>query len=399
MCIRLVLLALLAAAPLCAQRPGDVPRRPRLAVDADTNSAAAYFRLGNQQLGNAPAVAADAFYWAAQLDPASGDALYGRHVALLMTNQRRLVRYSEGDVGTLRSPEVQRIDSLYYRALLRDPFLQRRYDRDLIRQYVLAVMTNPHGGAEERSLATFYTDAIMRELPPMMRGRVMGSEGRLAQALEAYDDALRVSGRRNRVPARVIRHERGRLYALAGNDSMALVELGLALDAAVQEDEGEHLVWFYESKAMLEHSRGMVHERRGDRTAAREAYARALTEDLSYHPAHLRLGIMAMAEGDTVTALAELGLAAQTGSTDVPARQAYGTLLAALHRLPEAEAELLAVTQLAPYYADAWFLLGMVRDWRGEGDAHGAYRAFLDRAPRNHSRRAQAEQILGVPSP
>jgi tetratricopeptide (TPR) repeat protein len=309
------------------------------------------------------------------------------------------VRYSDGDLATLRRGDVRQIDSLYYRALLRDPFLQRRFDRDLIRRYVLTVMTNPHGGAEQRSLANFYTDAVMGELSPMLRARVMGSEGRLAQALDAYADALRVSGRRNRVPARVIRHERGRLFALAGNDSMALVELGHALDAAVEQDQGDELVWFYESKAMLEHSRGMVHERRGDKAAAREAYARALTEDLSYYPAHLRLGIMAMAEGDTATALAELGLAAQTGSTDVPTRQAYGTLLAALRRLPEAEAELLAVTELAPYYSDAWFLLGMVRDWRGEGDAPGAYRTFLARAPRGHPRRAQAEQAVGTAAP
>jgi tetratricopeptide (TPR) repeat protein len=228
----------------------------------------------------------------------------------------------------------------------------------------------------------------------------MAGEGRLAQALDAFDEALRQSRHRRSAPVRFIRHERGRMFALAGNDSMALVELGHALDAAVDEDEGDDLVWFYESKAVLEHSRGMVHERGGNRAAAREAYARALLEDLSYHPAHLRLGVLAMAEGDTATALAELGLAAETGRTDAPTRLAYGTLLAALRRLPEAEAELLAVTEMAPYYAEAWFLLAMVRDWRGKGeDAMGAYHAFLQRARRDDPRRAQVEQLVAVPTP
>lgn len=396
----LFLLLLLAAVPAPAQRREAVPRRPRLPMDADSNAAAAYFRLGQDLLERQPALAADAFYWAAQIDPRRADALYGRYAALLMSEPRRLVLYNQGDARTRRHPEVVRMDSLYYRALRMDPFLQPQFDRELIRLYVLTLLSRPGDDATQRSLAQFYTANIMRGLPPMMRGRVLAGEGKLPLALREYDEALRERRGRGSESLRVIRHERGRLFALAGNDSMALVELGHAVQAGEEEEAGDELVWFYENKAVLEHSRGIVHERRGDRAAAREAYARALTEDLSYHPAHLRLGALALMDGDTATAVAELGLAAETGGGEPAVRYAYGTLLAALRRLPEAEAELTAVTESAPYFADAWFLLGLVRDWRGEGaGSAAAYRAFLQRARRDDPRRAQVEPIVAAPSP
>jgi tetratricopeptide (TPR) repeat protein len=398
--LRILLLAFvfLAAAPADAQRREQAPRRPRLPVDADSNSGRAYFRLGQDLLERQPGVAADAFWWAAQIDPRWADPLYGQHAALLMSEPRRLVLYNQGDRRTRRRPEVLRIDSLYYRALRMDPFLQPQFDRELIRLYVMTLLSSPVDDAVQRSLAQFYTANIMRDLPPLMRGRVLAGEGKLPLALREYDEALRARRGRDAASLRLIRHERGRLFALAGNDSMALVELGHAVDAGEEQEQGEELVWFYENKAVLEHSRGMMHERRGDPAAAREAYARALTEDLSYHPAHLRMGALALAEGDTATAVAELGLAAETGRDEPGARFAYAAMLAGLRRLPEAEAELAAVTEMAPYFADAWFLLGLVRDWR-RTDSAGAYRTFLERARRDDPRRAQVEQVVTALAP
>ncbi|HST57679.1 MAG TPA: hypothetical protein VLK84_03255 [Longimicrobium sp.] len=389
------LLLLLAAAPAHAQRD-DAPRRPRLPMDADSNAAQSYYRLGQQLMEREPRQAADAFYWAAQLDPAWADPLYARYAALLMSDTRRLVLYTEGDRRTRARPEVLRMDSLYLRALRMDPFVQRRFDRELIRLYVMSVMSDPSDDASQRSMANFYTEGVMRDLPPVMRGRVMAGEGRLAQALQAYDEALRQGRGRYSESLRVIRQERGRMFALAGNDSMALVEFGHALAAGQEAEEAGGLVFLYDSKAVLEHSRGMVLERRGDRAAAREAYARALTEDLSYHPAHQRMGALALMEGDTATALAELRLAAETGRDEPGARLAHAALLAATRQLPEAEAELLAVTALAPYYADPWYILGLVRDWRGEGDSLAPYRAFLARARRDDPRRARVEGMVAT---
>jgi hypothetical protein len=91
-----MLATLLAAAPVHAQRGADAPRRPRLPVEADTNDARAYFQLGQEMLERRPAQAAEAFYWASQIDPAWADPVYGRYAALLMSNPRRLVRYADG---------------------------------------------------------------------------------------------------------------------------------------------------------------------------------------------------------------------------------------------------------------------------------------------------------------
>jgi tetratricopeptide (TPR) repeat protein len=387
-----VLFVLLAAAPLASQR-SDVPRRPRLPAAADTNDARAYLRLGEELLLRRPRDAADAFYWASQIEPGWADPLYARHVALLMSEPRRLVLYYQGDRQTRRSAVVQSIDSLYYRALRIDPFLQRRFDRELIRTWLITWMSQGSHDVDV-PLVAFYSEQIMRDLPALARARVLAGEGRLAQALQAFDQALRERNRRWSEPLRVIRHERARMFARAGNDSMALVELRHAVDAGVEEEQGDELVFFYQSKAVLEHSMGRVHEHAGDVDAAREAYARALMEDLAYYPAHVRMGVLAMASGDTATAVQELALAAEAGHDDASVRLVYATLLASLRRLPEAEAELVAATELAPYYAEPWFLLGMVRDWRQADNAGDAYRAFLARARADDPRRPQVEPLV-----
>jgi len=45
------------------------PKRPKLDAGRDTNSAGAYHQHGMLHLAKRPQVAADAFYWAARLDP------------------------------------------------------------------------------------------------------------------------------------------------------------------------------------------------------------------------------------------------------------------------------------------------------------------------------------------
>ncbi len=389
-------LAATLAAPLHAQRAGDVPRRPRLTAAADTNDARAYYRFGQDNLERRPDDAAAAFYWASQIDPGWADPLYGRHVALLMSNPRRLILYQAGDRRTRLSPEALRIDSLYFRALRLDPFVQRPFERELVRMWVMTALTQYNPNAD-LSLAAFYTENILQDLPPLLRGRVLAGEGRLPQALRAYDEALNEGRARRSETRRHIRHERGRMFALAGNDSAALAELQLAIDAGVEE-EREELVRFYDSKATLEYSRGRVLERTGDLAAAREAYGRALVEDLSYHPAHMRMAALALAEADTATAVQELALAAEAGADDAVARLSYAVILTTQRRLDEAEAQLLAAIEVAPHFADPWYVLGLVRDWRSSDRALEAYRGFLHRARRDDPRRQAVEQVVGAPS-
>ena len=394
--MRIILLLLTAAAlaaPLHAQRAGEAPRRPALAAEADTNDARAYYRLGRELLlAGRDADAARAFYWAAQIEPGWADPLYARYVALLMSQPRRLAQYLAGEPRTLADPEVMRIDSLYLRALRMDPFVQRPFERELAAVSLRAMLAE-YGGMS-RHAADDAAAQMLRHMPPLLRGRVLAGEGQLVEALRAYDEALRDRRGRHAESRRHVRHERARMFALVGNDSAALDELRQAIEAAV-EGERDEVIRPYDSKAILEHSRGLLHERLGDPAAARQAYAAAAMEDLGYHPAHVRLGLLAIAEGDTAAALSEMDLAARAAGAEPSVLYTYGALLGQLARLDEAAAQLARAAELAPFYADPWFALGVVRD--GQGDlaaARQAYREFLARASRGHRRRAAAEKRL-----
>jgi tetratricopeptide (TPR) repeat protein len=389
--ILLLALAVLAAAPAGAQARVDAPPpRPALA-DADSNDAGAYFRLGQQLLETEPGKAADAFWWASQIDPAWADPLYGLFAARLLREPSLLASYLEYDPRTGAVPGVLAVNRIYVRAVRMDPFLRPQFDREILERYAVAVALGPGVRPRTPSSADFYLERQLERMHPVMRGRVLAGEGRLVEALEVFDDALRRGRRANPGVQRYIRHWRARLFAQAGNDSMALAELRSAIEAG-EEAEREDLR-FYESKAVLAYSEGLLHERRGDLAAAREAYARALVEDLSYYAAHARLGALALAAGDSAGALMEAGMAAEVAPDDAATRLAHATMLARMGHFAEAEAEALAATKLAPYYADAWLLLGLARDALG-GDAVEAYRAFVDRARQGDPRRARAERVL-----
>ncbi|MFI5281212.1 MAG: hypothetical protein ACHQU1_12015, partial [Gemmatimonadales bacterium] len=87
------------AVPLGAQQ--RAPRRPRLSGDADTNDAVSYAQLGTERLERNPGVAADAFWWAARLDPLSAQVWYGQYQARLARDPSRYVRYVLREERTL----------------------------------------------------------------------------------------------------------------------------------------------------------------------------------------------------------------------------------------------------------------------------------------------------------
>jgi tetratricopeptide (TPR) repeat protein len=387
--LALTLAAVAAAVPLEAQRRPAVPRRPALGAAADSNDARAYLQFAAQNIATRPAEAADAFYWAYQLDPTSADALYGRYAALLLSSPRRLVDYTNGERRTMRSPEMQAIDSLYFRALTMDPFFYRKYEMNVFRMYLLQLVRDDTQGFVADAAIEAEIDRIMSRAGPWLKATEAYAYGRFPEALDFYNQAL------PRVRAKsLVRAERGRLYAHVGNNPLALVEFGHALTEMRREDE-RNLVFLYESKALMEHGIAMLHERMGNRDAAREAYGRALTEDLAFYPAHVRLGMLALAAGDTATAVSEMDLAAQAAGADPSVHYTYGAMLAQLGRLDEAVVQLTRASELAPFYADPWFALGVVRDGQGNVDeARKAYQRFLDGAARGHRRRATAEQRL-----
>ena len=303
-------LAAVSAAPLEAQRRGAVPPRPALAA-ADTNDARAYLQFATQNIANRSSDAANAFYWAYQLDPTSAEALYGRYAALLVSNPRRLVNYWDGDRRTVRSPEVMAMDSLYFRALTMDPFLYRRFEMQLLRAYLRQVVREDGDGAMlPEALIEREVNSFLHDAGPWWHAIEAYGQGRFKEALGFYNDALSRARTKSRVRA-----ERARLFAHVGNHQSALTEFGLALTEMRREDERD-LVFLYESKALTEHGIAVLHERMGNLDAAREAYGRALTEDLAFYPAHVRLGLLALAAGDTMTAVGEMDLAAQAAGAD-----------------------------------------------------------------------------------
>jgi Tfp pilus assembly protein PilF len=166
-----------------------------------------------------------------------------------------------------------------------------------------------------------------------------------------------------------------------------------ALEELRREDERD-VVYLYESKALMEHGIGLLNERLGNLPAAREAYGRALTEELTYYPAHVRMATLALTEGDTAAAVAEFDLAAQA-SSEPSVLYAYGAMLTQIGRFDDAAAQFERAIQAAPYYAEPYFGLGMVRDAQGNtAGAVEAFRGFLARARQNHTRREHASQRI-----
>jgi tetratricopeptide (TPR) repeat protein len=386
--------------PLAAQ--DKLPKRPRLAELADTNDPVAYYDHGMAVLERDPRQAADAFYWATRLNPGWAEALYARRVAGFMDDERLLIRYLNGDWSAISSRGAQRLDSLEYRAQMINPFFLRDLERPFFAKWVRALindMQRKSGGrpiSESESVELdYYIEGIMRTGTSFRsRARLAAGQRRFEEALNLYQRALSESRDK---PG--IRWERARiLYGMGGYDS-ALVELEAAITELRERDAGRTRMW-YQSKEFFEHAAAMIHEQRGDAAAAREAYGRALLEHLSYYPAHLRLGMLALARGDTAVARSELDLAAQVAPDEAIVRVTYGALLAQLGRIEDAEPHLRRAAELEPYYALPQYLLGRVAEMRQQREAATtAYRAFLSLAARRDARRAEVTQLLAELGP
>jgi tetratricopeptide (TPR) repeat protein len=394
--LALVVAAAVVASPVVAQ---NVPKRPQIDPGADTNSAQAYYSFGMRIAQTDPRHAADAFYWATQLNPTWAQPLYARRIALLLAaDDPFITSYLEGDRGVHRSKRGAFIDSLELRARMLDPFLVRDLDEELLRRYILAVFQMSQSGADRVNGAaasefSFYLDSYWKtEAPPYMRAVLAASERRFPEALRYYRDALS----QNKQEAAEIHLARGQIFFLLGNNDSARVEMQLGLDTLRGRDTRD-FVYLYESKGVLEHGIGLIDERQGLLDQAREAYARALQEDLSYYPAHLHLSVLAMTDGDTTTALSEMDLAVQIKDDDPWVQTAYASLLAQLGHIDEADQHLKRVVALAPFYAAPYYALGRVAEMaKKPADAAQHYHAFLAHAASQDGRVADARGRLAT---
>ena len=191
-----------------------------------------------------------------------------------------------------------------------------------------------------------------------------------------------------------IRVERGRIFGMVGKLDSAITEINLALTEMRSRDTKD-LVFFYDSKAMFEHTIGTLLEQKDDIIGAREAYGKALQEDLSFYPSHQRLGLLALSTGDTATAVSELDLAVQIAGDEPFLRYTYGYALGALGKHAEAREHLVKATELEPYFALPYVVLGQVCERLGDGKgAQAAYSAFLARASMKDGQRPFATTRL-----
>jgi hypothetical protein len=390
--LSLAVLAAFTVSPAQAQKAGTLPPRPALLAGADTNDAQSYYDYGASVFDHDPASAADAFYWAMQLNPISADAYYARRCALLLSDKFVFQRYMNDDKKMLKSTEVKHADSLYLRALTINPFLNRKFEFLMFEKY-WANVADEVAQQNDMSYSEIqaYISQQIAQGPPELRARDAYGHGNFADALRYYAQAIKSS--REKAPLRV---ERGRIFYQTNQPDSALAELTAALTEMKKKDTKD-IVYLYQSKAVLDESIGLADQRLGNVSAAKEAFGQALQEDLSYFPAHMQLAYLALAAGDTTSGLSEMDLAAQLGEDDAAVHFVYGYTLAATKKNADAEVQLRKAIEIDPVFAQPHDVLGHVLEAEAKpAMATTEYRAFLALASRQDPRRADAASRLAA---
>src|SRR3989442_14945342 len=132
---------------------------------------------------------------------------------------------------------------------------------------------------------------------------------------------------------------------------------------------------------MFEYAIGIVRVNQGDFPSARDAFGRALTENLAFYWAHARLAGVDLALHDTAAALTELGLAVEIEPNDPALRLYNGYVLRLARRYTEAVAELDVAIRLHPDFAPPPLHLALVCPAGGESAAGGGPARRVFRAP------------------
>ena len=329
-------------------------KRPHLSSAADTNDWEAYFDYGVARLRNDPRGAERAFYWASRLEPSRAEPLYARWVAYWMRFPGWFEEYVDERPRVLESPNVIQVDSLYQRALFRNPLTPRTLHILLYDQLpgrwgfdplTLAVL-DYGAGKFDRAAAEF--GKLVRD-DPVKHYRVRYWQALCFTATQRYDSAAS--------------------------------EVAALLEELRRRDE-KRLTYWYESKELLEYSLGLLQLARGNRAAARTALQQALLENLAFYPAHAALGDVALGVGDRASALSEYAQAVELAGDDVGVRHRYAQALVQAGRRDEAEQQLRKAIELEPLFAPPYYTLATVLEARGLPEqARAAYGDYVQRAP------------------
>lgn len=354
-------LALSFAAPLAAQEPF----RPDLPRNADVNDWQAYYDYGVQAMRLVPERSADAFYWAARLDPSRAEPLFGQWAAFYARSPQTFEEKMQGIPEVWRRPDVIAADSLAIRAEFRNPFVHRGLE-----VLVWDKVPGFWNATRENIAWTAY------------------NENNLIVALRNFNRLIAGAGPRD---MRRLRYWRALTYVSAGQFDSALVDMNFLL-AGARSDEQRYLMRGADSKELLEYSIGMLELARGNVDAAKEAMLRAMVENAGFYAAHAELGRIALAQNNAEEAVSEYSQAVELNGTDGYVRYQYAQALSAAGRHDDAVLEYRRAQQLEPYYADIDLHLAVALERAGKTpEALVAYRRFVQRAPRRN-----AEQITRV---
>lgn len=383
-----IALALVLSAPLHSQSdPYKVPKRPRLDADRDTNSATAYFFYGADALSKFPERAAAAFYWSSRLDPSWADPLYGRYIALLLAQPTPVLHeYLTNRRSMRRDKVIQGIDSLKYQAFLANPFVDRRLDGVLLENWL------------ERAFNGQYNVHDLKRISPEIAGWVAYTRGRFQESAAEYAEAIE---RYPRDPW--LKISRALPFVAMGMQDSALNLVRAALDSlrGSPDQKGSSP---YESYPYAEYSVGVLYERMQSRDSAKAAYERALLDDVSFAPAHRKLGRIRLSLGDTVGALKEFGDAANLSPNDAVTIFELGTLSLSAGHSDTAVVLFKRALELEPLFVPPHMTLGLIYENAGfTEEAITEYTAFVRQAPRSMAPQAtaikQRLQKLGAPAP
>jgi tetratricopeptide (TPR) repeat protein len=343
-----------------------VPRRPALKAAADTNDWMEYQQYAMSIIVANPGRAADALYWAERLDPTRAEPTMSRWAALWMLKPQLLADYWQGSEKVRNSPAVRRLDSLNYAARLRDPMVNQA-----VRLLVVQTMINRLAGRENWEWN--------RE--PEVRAWLDYTRGDFARAAAELATVIK----RNPEKHHALRYTRALALAAMQEFDSAAAELTHLVAEMHRRDEKE-IVYFYNSKAMFEYATAVMHVEARKLDEARQAFMRALTEDLAFYPAHRGLAALSLGMGDTAMAITEYQQALELQPHDVVTRYYFALLLMNVRRRDEAIEHLQAVVEAEPYFPLPYYYLGRLLETRGrEAEALAHYSGFVSRAPRSQA--------------
>ncbi|MDQ6828300.1 MAG: hypothetical protein M3081_05485 [Gemmatimonadota bacterium] len=273
--------------------------------------------------------------------------------------RRRRVYVVAGDTALLRKPtraEIVALDSLPLLANLSNPFFDN-----------------------QRDFPNVIPDVVRaRDNDPASAGILAYARRDFRRAVALWATALK-----NDREAFFLHLPRAYAWFRLSEVDSAISDLNPLVER-IEQIQRDSLTAPYLSKASLLYSIGMLQATQHRVAESRAAYQRALTENLGFYMAHVRLAGSALAEHDTATALGELESAIVIRADDPFVDTYYRFLLLLTHHDADAERQLRAAITADSDYALPHHVLARALEARHDTTASiAAYERYLVHAKRD----------------